>query len=111
MISKELEAAKPFFEQHIDMLVERYCGEVPQGEPNKIVQVNLCKTKAGHKETSLTAYYEQLLKLSAPQLNEKGTEVIYHNFDFKKQTKHGTEPFAEFLESMDEDHLRGFGIY
>ena len=28
VIEKELEAAKPFFDKHMDMLVERYCQEV-----------------------------------------------------------------------------------
>lgn len=72
--------------------------------------MNLVKDKEGDKERNLAAYYEQLLEQTRGDFEAKGSEIIYRNFDWHKETKHGTEPFVELLESLDED-LRKFGLY
>ena len=105
-ISKNHEAAKPFFENHMKMLVERYCSEVPDGQTKKIVSINLVKEKEGDKERTLAEYYERLLELSRDEFAEQGIEIVYRAFGWHKKTKNGTEPFSELLESLDEDTLR-----
>lgn len=48
----------------MQMLIDRYCQEVPEGETKKIVTMNLVKDKAGDKERDLAEYFEQLFDLS-----------------------------------------------
>jgi len=42
----------------MDMLFERYCQEVPEGETKKVVVMNLVKLKEGDRERDLAAYFE-----------------------------------------------------
>ena len=97
LISKEILAAKPFFEQHIVQLIDRYCFEVPEGQTKKIVSVNLVKKKEGSNERSLAAYYEQLLENSKAEFERAGIEVCYRSFDWHKETRNGTGPYSELL--------------
>ena len=41
----------------------------------------------------------------------QGKEIIYRNFGWHAETKHGTEPFSQLLDSLDENTLQGIGIY
>lgn len=93
----------------MDMLVDSYCQEVTDG-PKKVISMNLVKVKEGDKERNLSAYYEQLLEQTKADFTAKGSEIVYRNFGWHKETKHGTEPFSELLQSLDEDFIK-FGIY
>lgn len=111
VIEKEMGAAKPFFEQHMRMLFERYCDEVPQGEPAKIFSMNLVRDNEGNKERTLAAYYEQLLDSVKDELAAEGKSIGYSNYNWHARTKQDTSSFSALLNSLDEDYLRKFGIY
>ncbi len=46
----------------MQMLFDRYCQEVPEGETKKIFSINLVKDDKDDKERRLAAYYEELLE-------------------------------------------------
>lgn len=77
----------------MEMLFDRYCEEVDDGETKKMFSMNLVKDKEGDKERMLAAYYEQLLALSRDGFAQDGKEIGYHNFDWHAATKNGTESF------------------
>lgn len=104
-------AAKPFFEQHMRMLFERYCEDVPEGEPKKIFSINLVRDDEGGKERALAAYYEQLLDSVKDELAAEGKTIGYNNYNWHARTKQDTSSFTDLLDSLDDDYLRTFGIY
>jgi len=93
------------------MLFDRYCEDVPDGETKKIYSMNLVRDNDDSKERALGAYYEQLLDSVKDELEAENKQIGYHNFNWHKETKHGTESFTNLLESIDTDFLRSFGIY
>ena len=70
VVEKEAGAAHPFMEMHMQMLFDRYCKDVPNGEVMKVVSMNLVKDNEGDKERNLSAYYEQLLDMSKDKMLE-----------------------------------------
>lgn len=111
VITKEHGAAKPFFAQHMEMLIDRYCDEVPEDATRKILSINLVKDDEGDKERMLSEYYENLLTATEPDFAENNKQIGYRNFPWHAATKNGTQPFVDLLNSLDDEYLKGFGIY